>query len=74
MKAKIQKCECGGIPDVVKIGSWPAQYRAKCKCGKTAIGPYYGSDDAAYRHRMAKQACVSAWNKVANAGLQKDQS
>ena len=65
MKAnELLVCGCGEHPALVEIGSWPAQYQAECKCGKTIIGPYYGSHDTVYRHRMAKKDCIARWNKV----------
>lgn len=55
-------CKCGETPELVQVCEWPAQYRVVCKCGQSAIGFYYGSDDKSYRHAAAKKAAVKSWN------------
>jgi hypothetical protein len=60
----LSTCECGAVPELKEMCSWPAQYKVECKCGKEVKGVYYGSHDAKYRHKMARKACMEAWNKT----------
>ena len=58
----LRKCTCGEIPELIKIGEWPAQYEVRCACGKCVRGAYYSHHEYDFRHRAAKKAAVKSWN------------